>query len=322
MEPSGLNSLSTAELSSELDRLRASEHELRILLDESSDPIFAFFADGRYRYVNHAFAQGVGKKQDEIIGRRIWDVFSQEEADKRFAAVRWVFENGESRIIEVCVPRAEGDRFYLTTVKPIFDDQRRVVSVICISKDITERKHMEEKLVHMAQHDALTDLPNRALFNDRLQKAITQAKRDSTRLALMSIDLDRFKPINDAFGHSVGDQVLQAVARRMQESIRESDSVGRIGGDEFVVLLPGIENESDALGVAAKIHDSLRQPFELPDLGQVHLSSCIGIAIYPDHGVDAQQLLRRADGAMYDGKTQGRDQIQLVQHDGGALQPA
>ena len=116
------------------------------------------------------------------------------------------------------VPRPDGDRYYMTTVKPILDDQRRVISVICISKEITERKTMENRLAHMAQHDMLTNLPNRALFNDRLQHAITQAKRNKTRLALMFLDLDNFKPINDTFGHQVGDLLLQAAAKRVQDA--------------------------------------------------------------------------------------------------------
>ncbi len=311
MESSDQGLPSRAELLAELDALRATEHELRILLDESSDPIFAFFPDGMYRYVNRAFALGVGKKPEEIIGKHIWDVFSREEADKRFAVVRWVFETGQNRTIEVRVPRVDGDRYYLTTVKPILDEQQRVLSVICISKDITDRKHMEERLEHMAQHDTLTDLPNRALFNDRLMKAIAQARRDGTRLALMSIDLDRFKPVNDSFGHHVGDLLLQAAAQRMQDSIRESDSIGRIGGDEFLVLLPSIESDDDALRVAGKIHDALRQPFNFPDIGCLHISSCIGIAIYPDQGTSQLQLLKLADSAMYAAKMSGRDRIQL-----------
>ena len=322
MEPDGPTMKTRADLIAELELLQANEQELRILLDESSDPIFAFYPDGRYRYVNHAFAKGVGRTVAEIIGRKIWDVFSQDEADKRFTVVRWVFEHAEIKTIEVRVPRPDGDRFYLTTVKPILGEQGQVLSVICISKDITERKHMEQMLEHMAQHDVLTKLPNRALFDDRLQKAIAQAKRDGTRLAVMSLDLDRFKPVNDSFGHHVGDVLLQATARRIEASLREADSVGRIGGDEFLVLLPCIEGPDDALRVAAKIHESLRQPFDLPEVGKLQISSCIGIAVYPDHGIDAFELLKRADSAMYGAKTSGRNQIQLFVCSSTPTQPS
>ena len=302
-----------AQLIAELETLRASEQKYRVLLDESSDPIFTFLPDGQYRYVNRAFAQGVGKAQDEIIGKRIWDIFAKDEADKRFAIVKWVFENAESRTIEVRVPRPDGDRYYLTTVKPILDDAGRVTYVICISKEITERKIMEDRLARMAQYDALTDLPNRALFSDRLRNAIAKAKRDKTRLALMFIDLDRFKPINDRFGHHVGDLLLRAAARRMQECVRESDTVGRIGGDEFVVLLPTMEHVQDALLVAEKIRLALNQPFELPGIQRLDISSSTGIAIYPDHGNDEIQLAKNADDAMYQAKEHGRNTVRLFQ---------
>ncbi len=134
------------ELIRELQELQLIENEYRQLLDESSDPIFAFYPDGRYRYVNQAFANGVGFERTNIIGKKIWDVFSRDEADKRFTLVKWVFENGQTRIIEVRVPRADGDRFYVTTVKPILDIDGAVASVICISKDITERKKGEKAL--------------------------------------------------------------------------------------------------------------------------------------------------------------------------------
>jgi diguanylate cyclase (GGDEF)-like protein/PAS domain S-box-containing protein len=306
-----LQNKSKAELIAELEGLRVSEKKYRVMLDESSDPIFTFSPDGQYRYVNRAFANGVGKRTEEIIGKRIWDVFPKEEADKRFAVVKWVFENGESKIIEVRVPRPDGDRYYLTTAKPIVNDEGLTISVICISKEITERKIMEDRLAHMAQYDILTDLPNRTLFSDRLRHAIAQAKRDMTRIALIFVDLDNFKSVNDSLGHHVGDLLLKAVAERMQSCMRESDTVGRIGGDEFVVLLPTIQDEQDAMVVAEKIRAALSQPFELPGCPILNISSSSGIGIYPDHGADDIELSRNADDAMYQAKASGRNTVQL-----------
>lgn len=301
------------ELLAELDELRASEQKYRVLLDESSDPIFTFERDGTYRYVNREFANGVGRRQDEIIGQRIWNIFPEAEAVKRFAVVKQVFETGQIMTIEVRVSGPEGDRYYLTTVKPTYDENQSINSVICISKEITERYLMEERLARMAQFDALTDLPNRALFTDRLRHAITIAKRERTRLALMFVDLDLFKPINDNYGHHVGDELLKLVARRMEECVRESDTVGRIGGDEFVVLLPAIETVQDAQFVAEKIRHALNQSFELPDCETLNISSSTGIAIYPEHGSDEIQLAKNADDAMYVAKGRGRNTVQLFQ---------
>jgi len=310
-----LRNKTKAELIAELEDLRASEQKYRVMLDESSDPIFAFSPDGQYDYVNRAFANGVGKGKDQIIGKRIWDVFPQEEADKRFAVVRWVFENGESKTIEVRVPRPDGDRYYLTTAQPRMSDQGRTISVICISKEITERKIMEDRLAHMAQYDVLTDLPNRTLFSDRLQHAITQAKRDMTRIALIFVDLDNFKTVNDTLGHQVGDLLLMAVASRMLDCVRESDTVGRLGGDEFVILLPTIQEAQDAMVVAEKIRVALNQPFELPGYQRLNISSSSGICIYPDHGTDGIELSKNADDAMYQAKALGRNMVQLFQRD-------
>jgi diguanylate cyclase (GGDEF)-like protein/PAS domain S-box-containing protein len=190
--------------------------------------------------------------------------------------------------------------------------ESKPLRMICTLSDISERKAAEERISHMAQHDTLTDLPNRALFTDRLRHAIANAHRNRERLAMMFLDLDKFKPVNDTYGHAVGDLLLKQVAQRLQHCVRESDTVGRIGGDEFVVLLPAIETENDALGVAAKIQFVLNQPFVIA--GHVlSISSSIGVAVYPDHGIDEMQLAKCADDAMYRAKESGRNNVQLCQ---------
>jgi diguanylate cyclase (GGDEF)-like protein/PAS domain S-box-containing protein len=311
------------ELIREMEALQAIGDEYRLLLDESSDPIFSFYPDGRYRYVNQAFANGVGRQRIDIIGKKIWDIFPADEADKRFGVVKWVLENGQIKIIEVRVSRPDGDRFFVTTVKPIFDGGGVVVSVICISKDITDRKAMEDKLARMALYDALTELPNRALFSDRLQHAISEAARIRTRLALLFIDLDHFKAVNDLCGHAMGDLLLQAVALRLQACVRKSDTVGRMGGDEFVVVLPSIDDDRYVMALAEKIRQSLCQPFDLNGYHCDAVSSSIGIAIYPDHGSNEIELARNADDAMYQAKANGRNGVTLFHPaPGGPLQRA
>jgi diguanylate cyclase (GGDEF)-like protein len=165
----------------------------------------------------------------------------------------------------------------------------------------------------MAFCDPLTNLPNRRLLQDRLQQALSQAQRNHRCLALMFLDLDQFKPVNDALGHQAGDDLLRLVAQRLLTCVRVSDTVARMGGDEFVLLLPNIDTAQDALGVAEKIHAALRQPFTLPGGAQVAISSSTGIALYPAHGTDGTTLTSHADTAMYQAKSAGRDRFVLFQ---------
>jgi diguanylate cyclase (GGDEF)-like protein len=170
---------------------------------------------------------------------------------------------------------------------------------------------MTEELRHMAQHDQLTGLPNRALFSDRIHRELTHAKRYAGRFAVIFLDLDKFKPINDDFGHAVGDLMLQHVARRLQDSVRASDTVGRMGGDEFVVLMPELTESDAALGLAEKIRHAVGQPF-IFDGHELTITCSLGVAIYPDDGTDEAALIKSADEAMYRAKDAGRNRTQLV----------
>lgn len=167
----------------------------------------------------------------------------------------------------------------------------------------------EARYRHLAQHDTLTNLPNLSLFTDRLHQTLMLAERNRQQLAILFLDLDQFKPVNDELGHQVGDLLLQAVATRLHECLRASDTVARVGGDEFVLLLPTISGLSEVMVVAGNIRDRLNQSFEMAGGQQLNISCSIGIALYPEHGRDGAQLLKRADQAMYDAKRRGRNQV-------------
>ena len=193
---------------------------------------------------------------------------------------------------------------------PLFDETGRTRGAIGATLDITERKRAEEQIKSLAYHDSLTGLPNRRLFQDRLSMAVAQAHRNSQRLAVLFLDLDRFKSVNDSLGHAAGDRLIQDVAERLRTCLREGDTVARLGGDEFTLLLPGVAQVVDAARVAEKVLDSLRVPFLIEDR-ELLTTASIGISLYPEDGRDADTLVKNADAAMYRAKQQGRDNYQL-----------
>jgi diguanylate cyclase (GGDEF)-like protein len=176
--------------------------------------------------------------------------------------------------------------------------------------DITAHKLLENQLENLAHYDALTNLPNRTLLEDRLKLALAYAKREKKMLALMFVDLDLFKEINDLNGHEVGDLVLKQVALRLRACVRESDTVARLGGDEFIILLPMVDTESDAALVANKIVQAIEQPI-ITAQASLHVTASIGVAMYPQHGKDEKLLMLNADMAMYQSKRNGKNQAKV-----------
>ncbi len=202
-------------------------------------------------------------------------------------------QNGESSYLEV-------------KLLPHLGDRGQVLGCFALTTDITEHKLAEERIQRVAHHDSLTGLPNRLLFNDRLNQAISLAKRDSRQFALLYLDLDKFKPVNDTLGHTAGDALLQAVATRIRREVRESDTVARVGGDEFTVILPDIARREEAETVAKKIVAALAVPFQLGNQKQgTDIGTSIGIALYPADARDADTLIKAADAAMYSAKQVG-----------------
>lgn len=208
--------------------------------------------------------------------------------------------------------RKDGTRLtVLLAMTTLRNSRGEIDGYLGVATDVTERTLATAQITLMAHHDMLTGLPNRRLFDDRVQVAINRARRENARLALMLVDLDRFKPINDSLGHDVGDLLLKALARRMQNCLRESDTLARIGGDEFVVILPSIVHEQDSLKVAKNICHALCEPFELAGGHIVGIACSIGVAIFPEHGGDEALLLKSADDAMYVIKKRGGNGVAL-----------
>jgi diguanylate cyclase (GGDEF)-like protein len=186
--------------------------------------------------------------------------------------------------------------------------------VTVVFRDISERKKAEQRIIYLTQHCPLTDLPNRLLFGDRLKQAILTAKRSRTKFGLLFLDIDGFKPVNDRYGHAMGDMLLQRIGKRMRQCIRESDTIARIGGDEFVAILPVVDEAEDALSIAEKLRQSIEEPFAVENciLG---VSASIGGAMYPDDGLDEETSQVNADHAMYKAKNRGGNAVVLTEVD-------
>ncbi|HUP49673.1 MAG TPA: EAL domain-containing protein [Thermoanaerobaculia bacterium] len=260
-----------------------------------------------FTHVNDALAKLYGyTRAPAMLGRTLEELYDGEErvrlAENIIPAVR---SRGRWRG-EATGKRRDGFSFPQEISLTAIEDG----GIVCVVRDITERTYAEEQIKHLAYHDALTGLPNRLLFKDRLTVALSHAQRDNTRAAVLYLDLDRFKIINDSLGHNVGDQLLQAVATRVSSCVRESDTVARQGGDEFTLLLPHLVNSEDAALVAQKILEAVRYPFHIEGR-EFFTTTSIGISIYPEDGSDATTLIKNADTAMYQAKELGRDNYQL-----------
>jgi diguanylate cyclase (GGDEF)-like protein/PAS domain S-box-containing protein len=259
-----------------------------------------------FTYLNDSLAKLFGySESNEILGRNLCDLYEPYEQVRFITSiVPLVYQRGRWRG-EATGLRRDGSNFPQEISLTAMGD-----GLVCVVRDITERTYAEEQIKHLAYHDALTNLPNRLLFKDRLTVALSHAQREGSRLAVLFLDLDRFKVINDSLGHNIGDQLLQAVAARVQACVRESDTVARLGGDEFTVLLPRLQRSDDAAPVASKIIEAIRHPFNIEGR-EFFTTTSIGISLFPEDGTDAEALIKNADTAMYQAKEVGRDNYQL-----------
>ena len=297
--------------------LRESEERHRLLADNASDVIWIVDLQGRCTYVSPSVEKLRGYSVAEVLGQSLDEALTPESAAIARAALAKALATVEQGLPfpkfrgELEQPCKDGSTVWTeVTTSGMHNAAGEFIGILGVSRDIGERRRIEMQIRHLARHDPLTELPNRALFVDRLQQAVAMAKRNRQQLAVLFIDLDRFKPVNDTYGHAVGDRLLQEVARRMLAVVRQSDTVARLGGDEFVVLLQEVASAASARRVADKLHAALRQPFVING-HPLQISSCIGLALYPEHGGDALELTKNADSAMYQAKHAGRDRVCL-----------
>jgi diguanylate cyclase (GGDEF)-like protein/PAS domain S-box-containing protein len=292
--------------------LRESETRFRDFADAAGEYVWEANVQGRFTYVSSRVQSVWGYSDQELIGHGSSDFMPRGEADRvREWLQQHVQPDGSYRDLEHRILTKQGElRWLLVNCLAVHDEHGRPAGYRGTGRDITDRKSAEARISYLATRDPLTELPNRVLFNDRLEQGIVAARRSGQSLALMFIDLDRFKNINDSLGHEVGDLLLKEVAARMQDCIRKGDTLSRLGGDEFVVTLEGLQQAEDAAQVAAKIIKSLGRAFEIA--GYTLNTSCsIGISIFPEDADDDRTLMKNADTAMYHAKEKGRNNYQF-----------
>ncbi|MGE0081099.1 MAG: diguanylate cyclase [Thiohalomonadaceae bacterium] len=260
--------------------------------------------------VNRAFSEVTGYSAEEAIGQTPHLLYSGRQ-DKEFYAQMWNALNHTGHWQgEIWNRRKNGD-VYLEwlSISSVRNERNELTHYVGIFSDITSEKENEERLYHLAHYDPLTELPNRVLFQDRFKQALARARRNRRSLAVMFLDLDGFKYVNDRFGHAAGDTLLGKVAMRLTEQLRASDTVARLGGDEFAIVLPDVEDRSGISAVADKVIHAISQPFTFPDGETVRISTSIGVSQYPQDGLDSDNLIHRADLAMYVAKELGKNRV-------------
>ena len=304
-------------------KLRESEKLHRYLVEQSPDVVYLLGRDGRFVFVNSRAESLLGYRKTDLLRKHYSEVIEEvivldgteaaeassdmERARRQFMA-RVRTKAGDLLHLEIETFPVEFDSMPKAAVEGAelgaFD------GIFGIARDVSDRKRAEDTIHFQAYHDLLTGLPNRSLFKDRIDIALAHAKRNQSMLAVMFIDLDRFKVINDTLGHAAGDELLQAVSTRLRSCLREGDTLSRFGGDEFTLLLPHIQAEEDALQVTRKIRSQLDKPFAI-DGNEVFLGASIGISVYPKDGSSMNALVKNADMAMYQIKQRGRNGFQF-----------
>jgi diguanylate cyclase (GGDEF)-like protein/PAS domain S-box-containing protein len=310
--------LDTPFIENDLDTLFIERERAQVTLDSIGDAVVSTDFRGHVTYLNKAAEHLTGFPQETAFGRPIDEVFRLVHAVSKRSVdcpvTESIIENQKRSVGAHCLLLRREDTLVPVEVSatPIHDRLGGVVGSVLVAHDVTAAREFSDRLARLALYDHLTGLPNRTLFADRLDRAIGLAKRAGNSFSLLYIDLDNFKEVNDRLGHQAGDQLLQMAADRLLRSVRDSDTVSRQGGDEFLALLINCSDANASILCAQKIIDTLGAPYPI-DGKQLRLSATVGIALYPSDATEARSLVRAADSAMYRGKRAGRGRYERSQ---------
>ena len=298
------------------EALYVEKERAEVTLNSIGDAVISSDVAGNITYLNLAAKEMTGWPLSEALGRPMAEVFLGVDADSREATPNPVMaafnQDRTVYLLSNCVLIGR-DRIEIpieASVSPIRDRVGEATGAVVVFRDVSAARTTARQVTHAAQHDFLTGLPNRLLLNDRISQAIALAPRHEKQVALLFLDLDGFKHINDSLGHGIGDKLLQSIAGRLLACVRASDTVSRQGGDEFVVLLSEAEQWEDAVIVAGRMLDAVAAPYSI-DNHELHVSTSIGVSVFPDDGADAETLIKNADTAMYQAKENGRQSYQF-----------
>jgi len=288
-----------------LQQTSAERAGLAMIVESSHDAIFSLSPDEVITSWNRGAENILGYSAGEIIGCRVFTIIPAEIYQERSRIKQTILNGEQADHFETRCIKKDGSLIYASiTTSPLLDAAGKTVGNSVIARDVTLHRQVQELIKHQAHHDVLTDLPNRHLFMDFLSLGMAQARRAGKRLALLFLDLNGFKQVNDTFGHSCGDRLLQEVAQRLRACIRASDTVARFGGDEFTILVPGLTQADDVGILLKKILGVFEEPF-FQDGVQIDITISIGVCMFPDDGESSEELLKKADSAMYKAKESG-----------------
>ncbi|MDN7240828.1 EAL domain-containing protein [Planococcus sp. N028] len=280
------------ELERVVSELETLSRERELILNSAGEGIFGLDLEGNITFCNPASESMLGYEKGELIGKPSRIIFNWQMN----SAALSVYPEVSQKFF-----KKDGSSFSVEYVISLIKEGKTILGEVVTFRDITERKHLEEEIKHLAYYDSLTELPNRVLLNDKINQELTDLQGSNLKLALLYLDLDRFKLVNDSLGHSYGDVLLREVAQRLSSSVPKSAIVSRQGGDEFTIVLPRIQSEQEVLTVVESVIDSFAKPFSLKD-NEVYVKTSIGISVYPEDGKTAEDLIKNADAAMYKSK--------------------